>query len=150
MNGIAAGCDLLAVGLTRPADVLTAMEEGLGCPALGGVVGEIWGAPAALDFTATRRLAMRAEAAGRPCWLIRRGAVPDASAARLRWRISTLPSNRNADDPGAPGDPVWRAELFRSRLGPPGDWLVRHDRTANRLEFRDAGPVAALLRAGAS
>ncbi len=139
INGLAAGRVLLVMSVSRPADVLTAMEEGLSCPALGGVVGEIWGAPPALDFTATRRLALRAETVQRPCWLIRRAASADASAARLRWRVGSLASDRNPDDPAAPGDPVWRAELFRSRLSPQGEWLVRHDRTTDRVEFRDLG-----------
>lgn len=129
------GRALLCVDLSRPADVLSAMEDGLSCPALSAVVGEIWGDPPALDFTATRRLAMRAEAAGRPCWLLRRAAVANGSAARMRWRVSALPSDRPADDPAAPGDPRWRAELFRSRQTPPGQWVVTHDRQAHRLDF---------------
>src|SRR5690554_2448570 len=35
-------------------DALWAMEEGLRCPSLMGVIGEITGDPAALDFTASR------------------------------------------------------------------------------------------------
>ncbi len=130
---------LLRADLSRPADVLTAMEDALACPAISAVVGEIWGDPAALDFTATRRLAMRAEAAGRPCWLLRRAGSASASAARMRWRVTAFPSEPAGDDPAAPGDPLWRVELFRSRLSPPGEWLVRHERgedgTADRLCF---------------
>jgi len=130
---------LLRADLSRPADVLTAMEDALACPAISAVVGEIWGDPAALDFTATRRLALRAEAAGRPCWLLRRAGSANASAARLRWRVTAFPSDPGQDDPAAPGDPLWRVELFRSRLSPPGAWLVRHERegdgTSDRLGF---------------
>ncbi|MDP9085934.1 MAG: hypothetical protein M3N02_04100, partial [Pseudomonadota bacterium] len=43
---------------------LWAMEEGLRCAALGGVIGELWGDPRAADFTATRRLAVAAERSG--------------------------------------------------------------------------------------
>ena len=129
------GRALLRVDASRPADVLSAMEDALSCPAIDAVVGEMWGDPAALDFTATRRLAMRAEAAGRPCWLLRRAASVAPSAARLRWRVAALPSHPPPDDPAAPGDPCWRVELFRSRLSPPGIWVVRHDRTADRLHF---------------
>lgn len=133
------GRALLRADLSRPADVLTAMEDALSSPAFAAVVGEIWGDPAALNFTATRRLAMRAEAAGRPCWLLRRAASVQASAARMRWRVAAYPSDPPADDPAAPGDPCWRVELFRSRLSPPGEWLVRHeqgrDGTADRLHF---------------
>ena len=42
---------------TRDArDALWAMEEGLRCPGLSAVIGEIWGDPKTLDFTATRAL----------------------------------------------------------------------------------------------
>lgn len=133
------GRALLRADLSRPADVLTAMEDALASPAFTAVVGEIWGDPAALDFTATRRLAMRAEAAGRPCWLLRRTASVRASAARMRWRVAACPSDPPTDDPAAPGDPCWRVELFRSRLSPPGEWMVRHERgregEADRLHF---------------
>jgi hypothetical protein len=46
-------------------DALWAMEEGLRCPALSCVIGEIWGDPRALDFTATRRGRLF-DSAGRP------------------------------------------------------------------------------------
>ncbi|MDP5307571.1 hypothetical protein [Paracoccus spongiarum] len=133
------GRELLRADLSRPADVLTAMEDALASLAFAAVVGEIWGDPAVLDFTATRRLAMRAEAAGRPCWLLRRAASANASAARMRWRVAACPSDPPMDDPAAPGDPRWRVELFRSRLSPAGEWLVRHERgrqgAADRLHF---------------
>lgn len=133
------GRALLRADLPRPADVLTAMEDSLASPAFAAVVGEIWGDPAALDFTATRRLAMRAEAAGRPCWLVRRAASLQASAARMRWRVTAWPSDPPTDDPVAPGDPCWRVALLKSRLSPPGEWLVRHERgrqgAADRLHF---------------
>ncbi len=138
------GAPFLRAALSRPDEVLAAMEEGLRCVGLAAVVGEIWGAPPALDFTATRRLAMRAEARGVACWLIRRAAVPDASAARNRWRVASLPSAPHPDDPAAPGDPRWRVELFRSRFAPPGVWMARHDRAANRVDFAAAFPDGVL------
>ncbi len=131
----ALGAPVLRVALGRGRDVLQALEDGLGCRALAAVVGEVWGDPPALDFTATKRLALRAERAGRPCWLIRRAAAPNLSAARNRWRVGTLPSLPHPDDARAPGMPRWRAELFRSRAAPPGVWSVTHDRASDRLDF---------------
>ncbi|TRW99614.1 hypothetical protein FNJ84_02750 [Paracoccus sp. M683] len=139
------GQSLLLVELSRPADVLMALEDGLRCPALSAVVGEIWGDPAVLDFTATRRLAVRSEAAGIPCWLLRRGAHPNASAARNRLRIGTLPSAADPDDPASPGDPRWQVELFRCRAAPPGTWAVRHERASDRLDFADLAGDRALV-----
>lgn len=126
---------VLVMRLSHPRDVLAAAEEGLACRDLGAVVAEIHGNPAALDFTASRRLAIRAEASGVRLWLIRHGAQPDNSAMRDRWRLTGLPSAAHPDDPAAPGDPRWRAELLRSREARPGEWVVRHDRTTDLLRF---------------
>jgi protein ImuA len=82
--------------------------------------------------------------AGVPCWLIRQAATADLSAARNRWRIATLPSVANPDDPRAPGDPRWRLDLFRSRDGRPGEWVARHERAADRLDLVAAVPDGAV------
>jgi protein ImuA len=103
---------------------LWAMEEGLRCESLSGVIGEIWGDPQALDFTATRRLAVAAERHGVACWLIRPGGQPNLSGARERWRLASAPSEAHPFDPKAPGEPRWQAELFRSRQRAPGTWVV--------------------------
>lgn len=129
------GRTLLRLDLSRAADVLTALEDGLCSRALAAVVGEIHGNPRALDFTASRRLALRAETAGIPCWLIRHAAQPDISAARMRWRLTSLPSDPDPDDIHAPGDPRWQAELFRARGLPPSVWGARYDRAADRLHL---------------
>lgn len=121
---------LLLMRLSRPVDVLTAAEEGLRCKGLAAVVAEIHGNPPAVNFTSVKRLALRAEAAGVACWLIRQNSQADLSAARDRWRISLLPSAANPDDARAPGDPCWRLELFRSRDRAPGKWVMRHERGA--------------------
>ena len=127
---------LMLMQLSRPVDVLIAIEEGLRCKALAAVVAEIRGDPPVVHFTAMKRLALRAESAGVPCWLIRQAATANLSAARDRWRIAPLPSNANPDDPHAPGDPRWRVELFRSRDERPGVWVASHDRaTQNHLNL---------------
>lgn len=143
---------LIHITLSRAADVLWAMEEALGCATLGAVIGELWGAPPSLDFTATRRLAMRAEAGNLPCWLIRHAATPDLSAARSRWRITSLPSETHPHDGQAPGNPRWKVDLFRSRQTPPGTWVATHDRAADRISFsatfRDGAVAEADATAG--
>lgn len=136
---------LMLMRLSRPVDVMIAAEEGLRCRALAAVIAEIRGDPAALNFTAMKRLALRVESAGVPCWLIRQGATADLSAARDRWRIETLPSAANPDDARAPGDPRWRAELFRSRDRRPGTWVIHHESgTADRLDLVAAIPHGAV------
>lgn len=121
------GVTLLRVEVSHARDVLWAMEEGAACAGLSAVVGEVHGAPPVLDFTATKRLAMRAEASGVPVWLIRSGEAEGLSAARERWRIGALPSEMHPHNAAAPGAPVWEAELFRARGRSPGTWAVRDD-----------------------
>lgn len=120
------GVDVVRVAVNQPRDVLWAMEEGLRCTALRAVLGEVWGDPAVLSFTASKRLALRAEASGVACFLLRRGAVPNLSAARARWRVSSLPSLPFAQDMHAPGTPRWDLELFRARDRAPGHWVGQY------------------------
>ena len=110
-----------------------AMEEGLRCAALGAVIGEIWGDPKALDFTATRRLAVAAERHGVAAFLIRLGGHANLSGARMRWRIASAPSAPHPLDSKAPGAAAWDAELFRARGFAPGRWIAHDERSADRL-----------------
>lgn len=135
LAGISGDRPIIMVDLSRAVDVLWAMEDGLRCRALGAVIGEIWGDPPGLDFTATKRLAIRAEAADVSCWLIRRAASPDLSAARDRWCIASLPSAPHPHDPQAPGAPRWSLDLFRSRRVKPGKWVATYDGAADRLHL---------------
>jgi protein ImuA len=119
--------DLIHVTARDARSALWAMEEGLRCTALGAVIGELWGDPAALDFTATRRLAVAAERSAVPAWLVRLGGAANLSGARMRWRIASRPSLVHPFDLRAPGAPAWDAELFRARGIAPGRWSVSHD-----------------------
>jgi protein ImuA len=133
--------DIIHVEARDARAALWAMEEGLRCAALGAVIGELWGDPRALDFTATRRLAVAAEKSGVAAWLVRLGGTPNLSGARMRWRVASVASLANPLDPRAPGAAAWDAELFRARgavktdhLGngsfssaAPGRWAVAHD-----------------------
>ena len=125
---------------------LWAMEEGLRCAALGGVIGELWGDPRALDFTATRRLAVAAERSGVPAWLVRLGGQANLSGARMRWRVASAPSGENLLDPRAPGEAAWDAELFRARGLAPGRWVVRDEGGTD--DGREADPVDLAAAAG--
>jgi protein ImuA len=125
--------DLIHVEVRDARDGLWAMEEGLRCSALSSVIGEIWGDPKVLDFTATRRLAVASERSGVPCWLVRLGGTANLSGARMRWRIASAPSLLNELDPRAPGLAAWDAELFRARGMPPGRWSLAHESGAFHL-----------------
>ena len=126
-------CELIHVEAPDAKAALWAMEEGLRCPALGLVVGEIWGEPRALDFTATRRLAVAAEAGGVPATLILFAAEPNLSGARMRWRVASRPSPPHLWDVHAPGASAWTLELFKARGASPGRWEVAREADGVRL-----------------
>ena len=121
------GISLIHVEARDGRDALWAMEEGLRCRAIGAVIGELYGDPASLDFTATRRLAVAAERTGVPCWLVRLGGTVNLSGARMRWQVASAPSLPHPFDFKAPGAPAWDAELFRARGFPPGRWSLAHE-----------------------
>jgi protein ImuA len=125
--------NLIHVEARDAKDALWAMEEGVRCSCLSAVIGELWGDPRVLDFTATRRLAVASERSGTPCWLVRLGGNANLSGARMRWRIASAPSLINDLDARAPGVPSWDAELFRARGSPPGRWSIAHEAGAFHL-----------------
>jgi len=131
--------DLIHVEARDARSALWAMEEGLRCSALGAVVGELWGDPQALDFTATRRLAVAAERTRVPCWLVRLGGHSNLSGARMRWRVASRPSLLHPFDHRAPGTPAWDAELFRARGAPPGRWRIVREAGAFHLVAEPGG-----------
>jgi protein ImuA len=123
---------ILRVEVGHPRDALRAMEEGAGCAALGAVLGEVDAAAPMLDLVATKRLALRARDSGVPVWLMRlTGPSEGLSAARMRWRVSALPSAPHPWDEAAPGAPRWRVELLRAAGRAPGTWDLEHERGAD-------------------
>ncbi|WP_220750724.1 ImuA family protein [Jannaschia sp. AI_61] len=126
---------ILRVAARTPAEALWAMEEGLECSALSAVIGEVWGSPKVLDFTATKRLALRSQRSKVPLWVLRSDAEPSLSVAPDRWRVASAPSTDNTLDARAPGEALWSAELFRSRTRRPGTWVASHDRASDRLHL---------------
>jgi len=127
--------DILYLEISRPKDALCAAEEGLRCHSLGAVITEIWGNPNVVDFTATKRLALRAEASRVPIWFLRHAAEADLSAARERWRLSSLPSHRHPYDMRAPGAEIWKAHLFRARWRPTGEWVASVEQGRLHLQY---------------
>ena len=118
---------LIHVAARTPEDALFALEEGLRCRDLAFVLGEIAGNPKALSFTASRRLNLMVERCGVPLWLVRLDAARDLGSARMRWEVGAAPSPPPRWNADAPGTPSWRAELFRARTHPPGQWTLRDD-----------------------
>lgn len=98
-------------------ELLWAMEEAIACRAVAGIVTDIMGHPKALDFTASRRLSLRAAAAGTSAFILRYGRDREASAAKLRWRVSPHPSAGQQFDHLSPGPPRFEIEIEKRRLG---------------------------------
>ncbi|MGB3753397.1 MAG: hypothetical protein WA954_05795 [Parerythrobacter sp.] len=128
--------DIVHVAAKDGKEALWAMAEGLKCTSLGAVIGEVHGDPRALDFTATRRLAVAAERYGVPAFLLRVSGNADLSGARRRWRVESRPSLPHPHDDKAPGAPVWSLDLFRARDMQPRVWVASYDRAALRPQDR--------------
>jgi protein ImuA len=156
---------LLVLTVSRPTDVLWAMEEGLRCRALACVIAELTADGAEADLTATRRLSLAARegvsahVSGLGL-LIRHRATPMPSAAATRWHIAgaaSLPDHL-ARLSGGLGRTRFDLSLRKNRRGPSGRWLVewnQHERAfqpalsvgvaAPALDRPDRAPA---LRAG--
>lgn len=108
------GLDPEALVLVRTAnmgELLWAMEEAIACRAVAAVVADIGSHQKLLDFTASRRLSLRAAATGGSIFLLRYGRGREASAAHLRWHLMPHRSGRKQYDEKAPGAPRWRLDL---------------------------------------
>jgi protein ImuA len=117
LAGFGLDSERLVLGrLARPQELLWAIEEAIACRAVAAVIAELPDDTKTLDFTASRRLSLRAAAGGASVLLLRYGRGRAASAARLRWHIAPAPSQPPPFDDKAPGDPRWRAVLERSAL----------------------------------
>jgi len=113
--GLASG-RLVLGRLAHVQELLWAIEEAVACRAVAAVIAELPEDAKTLDFTASRRLSLRAAAGGASVLLLRYGGNRAASAARLRWHVAPAPSAAPPFDASAPGRPRWRATLERSGL----------------------------------
>lgn len=98
-------------------ELLWAMEEAIACRAVAAVVADIAHPHKALDFTASRRLVLRAGASGASVYLVRYGTGREASAAKFRWRVAPRASRAPPFDSKAPGRPRWAVTLEKGSLG---------------------------------
>jgi protein ImuA len=141
------GLDATAFVLIRTdtiTELLWAMEEAIACRAVGAVVADVATPHKALDFTASRRLALRTAASGASVFLVRYARDREATAARYRWRVEPRLSTSPPFDERAPGPPRWQLTLEKGSLAkgrkatPEGEqYLV--DWTENGLALADIG-----------
>lgn len=131
---------LIRVEAGKGTDILWALEEGLAHPALSAVIGVLPRRDRSYDFTASRRLAMRAAKQGVTALILRDKTHPAMStAAETRWSVAAMPGVpvRHARPVGAPR---WQVELTKCRKGTPGKWEVEWDHET--LSFRFPAPLA--------
>ena len=125
-------CRLIVLGVRRPVDLLWAMEEGLRCPGVGAVLGEV----DEIDLRASRRLQLAAEAGG-AAGLLLRPRLDDlgVSAALTRWRVTPVsgPAGLSRPLPPRPIGASWAADLWRCRGGAPRRWKLEWDEQAFRF-----------------
>ncbi|MGO1120087.1 ImuA family protein [Rhodovibrionaceae bacterium A322] len=126
---------VLRVKARKDEEVLWALEEALTCPELLAVVGEV----CAIDRIAARRLQLAAEAAGKPCFLLRRPRLarhqPDgASAAVSRWRITTA-GHRKDGSVCEVGKASWQVDLLRCRSARPATFALEWDHETGHLDL---------------
>jgi len=115
-----------------PLDLLRAAADVVRCARVALAVIELWRSPHALDLTASRRLAVAAEASGVTALLLRIAAQPAPSAAQTRWRVAAAPSLALTAE--APGRPAFELNLVRQRGGPEGlRWPVEWNRDTRTL-----------------
>lgn len=122
---------LLLGAMGDEAMLLQAALDALRCSGLAALVVEAHGAQRRLNLTASRRLALAAEASGVTALLLLVEAPVAASAAESRWRVAAAPSPPLAGQASGqipdwiPGAAAFDMTLLRRRAGPDGmEWRL--------------------------
>lgn len=122
------GLDPSRLLIVRAADMtefLWATEEATTCRAVAAIIAEVKGASKLLNFTASRRLSLRASANRVSLFLLRYGQQRESSAGHLRWRLMAQRSGRHGFDERAPGKARWHLRLEKGRIaGNQQDWML--------------------------
>ena len=154
----AAGLDpgrLIQVGAGSARDLLWTLEESLTTTAFAVAFGLIARDGRHYDFTASRRLSLRAAESGGTAVILRTGDTGSgATAAATRWSVAARPSlpvrYPGHAMPGL-GPPRWQVELVRCKRGRPREWLVEWDHETVRFHLAaalaDRAPVPQPARA---
>ncbi|QTC91104.1 ImuA family protein [Brevundimonas goettingensis] len=130
LDGRGAGL-ILSEGRTE-SELLWIMEQALRSGAVSAALTTV----EAASLAQTRRLEFAARD-GAAVGVLLRQTEGGLSAARRRWRITTLRSVSNPDDLRSPGGFALSAELTRSRSERPGVWKLEQDDETHRLRLAD-------------
>jgi protein ImuA len=135
--------DTLVIGrIGTVPELLWALEEALACRAVAGVIVDLASHAKALDFTISRRISLRAAAAGTSAFLIRYGTGREASAARLRWHVKPGVSAGQPFDLSAPGNPRFTVEIEKLRLGQESGQVSQTEQHHLILDWTENGFVS--------
>ena len=133
---------LLFSEIRRIEDALWVAEEAASLAALSGVLLEIRGSARQLDLTATRRLHRRAQAAGRPFYLLRHAASAEPTAAPVRMAVSPAPAaeRRTLSGPlhGSIGPPAFTVTITKNRFSAQADFTLEWN--GNERVFHERSP----------
>jgi protein ImuA len=145
-----ASSHLLMLRVTKPVDVLWAMEEGLRCRALACVIAELTGEGEIADLTATRRLTLAAREglSARTSGLgllIRHKTTSMPSAAATRWEITSALSEPDAlaRRSGGLGRARFDLSLHKNLRGPAGRWIIEWNHHERIFQQTISVPMAA-------
>jgi protein ImuA len=117
-------------------DALWLAEAALASGVFLSTILEVHGNPKSFGLTESRRLSLRAKAAGRPLFLLRHAGEEEASSASFRLRVEPAPAvERRLPDGsklgGSIGHPVFQLTLEKSRNPAPLSFILEwnpHDR----------------------
>ncbi|MDO9586689.1 MAG: hypothetical protein Q7J13_02035, partial [Brevundimonas sp.] len=126
------GVSLVLAPAATAGEALWTLEQALRSGAVALALGAVDGA----TLAQTRRLDFAAKQGGCVGLVLPRG-LDGLSAARRRWRISTVASAVDPDDARAPGPARLAAELVRGRGERPGAWILEQDDETHRLRLAD-------------
>lgn len=107
---------LVFARLETIADFLWTMEEAIACQAVAAVIADFAGHHRELDFTVSRRLNLRTDAAGTSAFLLRYGSGREAGASQLRWHLSPAAAVGCGSTRQHPGPPRFAVTLEKGRL----------------------------------
>jgi protein ImuA len=127
---------LLMVSAHKLEALLVAARRTAGARLGGVAVLAPYGGAKGFDMTASRKLALAAEAADMALVSLRIGDEPAPGVAMTRWRVASAPA---ADAGGRYllGRPRFRVELIRNRGGRTGAWSVEWNSDASIFRLSD-------------
>jgi protein ImuA len=119
-------------------EALWVTEAALASAVFSVVILEVRGNPARFGLTESRRLSLRAKAAGRPLFLLRQGAEEEASSALFRFSVEPAPASaRFLPDGsmlgGSIGNPSFRLTLEKSRNPAPLSFVLEWNSNDRRF-----------------